>query len=98
GGAVGGGEVVLELRAGGRVAVREVEAADADASDRRLEVPAVHVLRVARQSPHRLRQLTAPRHDGDPVPALLSVPDRVVAGGPYRFGRKPFLRRLELLQ
>ena len=69
-------QLVVELRAGRRVAVRQVQAADQHAADVGFDVAAVHVLRIAGQAAARLHGLSAAAQDGDAVPALLAVPDR----------------------
>src|SRR5262249_46493260 len=61
-------ELVVELGAGGGVAVRQVEAADPHPADGALDVPALRVLRVPRQPPRRLDGGGAPGKDGDAVP------------------------------
>ena len=77
-------QLVVELGPGARIAVGQVEAADQDAADRGLEVAAVRVVRIAGQAAPRLVDL-ALGQDRDAVPALLPVPDRVVAGSRIAF-------------
>ena len=91
-------QLVVELRPGPRIAVGQVEAADQDAVDRRLDVAALRVVGIAGQAAPRLVDLADAAEDRDAVPALLAVPDRVVAQvADRRFG-KLLLRRLQFLQ
>jgi hypothetical protein len=105
------GKLVVELRAGLRVAVRQVDASDEDAIDRRFDVAALRVVGVARQRHAGQNRLAAAREDGDSVPGLLPPPYRVIArladgiGGKFRVGGFELLqagdvgpRRLEPLQ
>ena len=91
-------QLVVELRARGGVAVGEVQAADGDAADVGLDVAAVGVVRIAGQAAPGLLRLLAPGEDGDAVPALLAVPDGLVAGLADRVDRELLVRRLQLLQ
>ena len=91
-------QLVVELRAGRRVAVRQVEAADQHPVHRRLDVAAVGVVGIAGEAAAGLVRLGAARQDGDAVPALLALPDRAIAGGPDRRFRELLGRRLQLLQ
>src|ERR1700751_2542242 len=61
------------------IAVRQVQAADKQAVDRGLDVSAVRVVLVARESAARLDQRLAARKNRDSVPAPLALPDRLVA-------------------
>ena len=55
----------------------------------RLDVLAVRVIRIAREAAGAFdRLLASRRQNGDAVPALLAVPNRAVAGIPYRFGEE----------
>ena len=91
-------QLVVELRAGRRIAVRQVEATDEHAVDRRFDISAVHVGRVARQAPPGFLRLLPARQDRDTVPALLTMPDRAVAGVAKRALGEFILRRLEFLK
>jgi hypothetical protein len=72
-------ELVVELGAGPRIAVGQVEAADDDPADRGLEIAAVAVVGIAGQTAAGLVNLPDAAEDGDAVPALLAVPARRVA-------------------
>ncbi len=85
------------LSPAGRFALPRVEP-DPDAVDRTFEVPAVRVVRVAGQPASGLNWFAGPRQDGDAVPCLLPVPDRVVPRLLDRVGGELLLRRLEFLQ
>ena len=91
-------QLVVEFRAGRRIAVGQIEAADQHAVHRRLDIAAVRVIRIARQAAPGLDRVGTSREDGDAVPALLAVPDRAVAGAPDRGLRELLVRRLQLLQ
>src|SRR5215218_5888209 len=91
-------ELVVELRPGCRIAVRQIEAADDDAGNCRLDIAALRVLGVARQPTPGLGRIGAPGEDCDAIPTLLAVPDRAVAGVTKGRRREPLLRRLQLLQ
>jgi hypothetical protein len=92
------GELVVELRAGLRIAVRSVDRGDEDAPDRRLDVAALEVGRVAWQFGAHEHRVDIPREDRDPVPGRLAAPYGAVAGGFDRSARKISLGDLQLLQ
>ena len=91
-------QLVIEFRARRRIAVRQIEASDDQAADRRFDVAAVRVVGIARQAAAGLHRLGAAGEDRHAVPALLPVPDRAIAGGAERGGRKFLIGRLQLLQ
>src|SRR5690554_4140829 len=91
-------QLVLELRPWCRVAVRQIEAADEDALNGRLNVSAVQVKRVTRQPASRFHGSGITGQDRNTIPALLTVPDGAVAGALDRSDRKAFVRRFQLLQ
>ena len=72
-------QLEAEFLAFHRIAVRHIEAADQEAVDRSLDVAAVQVVLVAGESAARFDQRLAARENGDPVPAFLPMPDRLVA-------------------
>ena len=72
-------ELVVELGTGPRVTVRQVQPTDDDAVHRCLNVAALRRVGIVRQSAPRLVNLSDPAENGDAVPALLAVPDRLVA-------------------
>src|ERR1700685_945546 len=61
-------QLVIELRPGRGIAVGQVEASYAHAIDRRLDVTAVQVLRIARQRATTLDRIRAAREDCDTIP------------------------------
>ena len=91
-------QLVVEFRAGRRVAVRKVEAGHRHAVDVGFEISAVQVLRIAGQAAARLHGHHAAPQDGDAVPALLAVPNRAIARIGERSLRKSLLRGLQLLK
>jgi hypothetical protein len=91
-------ELVVELRPGRRIAVRQIEAADDDAGNRRLDIAALRVLEVARQPTPGFGRIGPAREDCDAIPTLLPVPDRAVASVTRRGGREPLLWDLQFLQ
>ena len=68
------------------------------AVDRRLDVAAMGVGRIARQPPANFHRLGVPRQDRDAVPTLLTMPDRTVAGGSDGGIGKSLVGRLQLLK
>ena len=91
-------QLVVELRARCGIAVGQIEAGDVDAVDLRLDVAAVGIVRIAGKRAADLGRLRIAGQDRDPVPALLTAPDRSVPGVPDRAVGKALLRRLQLLQ
>jgi hypothetical protein len=91
-------QFVIELWAGRRIAVGQIQATDQHAVHRGLDVAAVHVFRIAGQRAPDLRRLLISSKDGDTVVALLAVPDHSISRLPYRTFRKFLLWRLEFLQ
>ena len=91
-------QLVIELRAGGRISVRQIQATNQHPIDRRLDVAAVRVIRIAGQAATRFRRRPAARKYGNAVPALLAVPDRAVAGFPNCRLGEFVVRGLQLLQ
>src|SRR5215212_9959782 len=87
-------EFVVELRPGRRIAVRQIEAADDDAGNCRLDIAALRVLKLARQPTPGLGWIGAAGEDCDAIPTLLAVPDRAVAGVTKGRSREKLLRRL----
>ena len=91
-------QLVIELGTGRRVAVRQIEAADNDPVDRRFDVAAVRIVRIAGQAAAGFHRLGAACEDRDAVPALLPVPDRAIARGADRGRGKFLIGRLQFLQ
>src|SRR6516164_11393182 len=91
------GQLVIELRTWLRVAVGRVKRGHDNPIHRRLDVPALLVLRVARQIAQGLDGLPS-RQDRHTVPGLLTSPDRLVSSFPDFGDRKFSVSRLEFLQ
>src|SRR5690606_7335060 len=91
-------ELVVELRPGLRIAVRQIQRRDDEPLRPRLDVAAVRVVRIARDASPALDGLLALREDRDAVPRALAVPDRAVAEGLDRLDRKRLVRRFQLLE
>src|SRR5579875_2920579 len=78
------GELVVELRAGLRIAVGKIQTADQNAVHGGFDITAVRVLFIAGQTAtahNRLRVLGEDRHA---VPRCLSVPHGAIARASYR--------------
>ena len=91
-------ELVIEVEAGAWIAIGQIKLAVDDAVDRSLYVAALRWAGIIRQLVPRLVDLADPAEDGNAVPALLAVPDRVVAETTDRGGLKLLLRCFQLLQ
>src|SRR3989454_11342207 len=91
-------QLVIELRPGLRIAVRQIRAADDDPLPRRLKITALLVLRTARQLALAHARVRALREDRPPFPRLLPPPQRPISRIADRFDRQPRLGRLQLLQ
>jgi hypothetical protein len=76
----------------------QIQTRDQHAFDRRLDVAAVRILRIARQHATDLDRIRAAREDRHAVVALLTVPDHAVTGVANRALRKFFLRRFQFLK
>src|SRR5271166_6449047 len=90
-------QLVVELRARRRVAVRQIKAADQHAVDRRLDIAAICVVRITRKSSTCFDGIRAACEDGDAIPAFLAMPDRAVAGLEDGSVWKSLRRRLQFL-
>jgi hypothetical protein len=73
-------KLVFELGSRDRIPVGEIETSDQYPVDRRLDVSAMAVIRISRQSPAGEDWRSAPCEDSDTIPTLLTVPNRRVAG------------------
>src|SRR2546426_8026902 len=91
-------QLVIELRPGLRIAVRQIQAADDDPLHRRLQIAALLVLRIARQLAPAHDRVRALREDRHPVPRLLPPPQRPISRIADRLDRQARLGRLQLLQ
>ena len=80
-------ELVIELGAGLRVAVGEIDAADEDAVDCRLDIARLLIVDVSRQL-HSRDDRFGPSQDCHAIPCLLSAPYRTIAGLRQRLGRE----------
>lgn len=96
--AVEPGQLVIELGTGLRIAVRQVEAADQHPIDCGLDVSALFVGEVARQTSAGQDGRTAAAQDRHAVPAVLAAPDGMVTRLADRSLRKLLIARLQLLK
>src|SRR5882672_1034044 len=92
------GELVVELRARLRVAIRKVETGDADTANARLQETAMRVVRITGQPAPDFDRRAAPRQDRDSIEGRLTMPHRFVAGCAQRQRREALAGRFELLQ
>ena len=90
--------LVIELGAGARVAVGQVEASNDYAVDRRFQIPALCRVGIARESTAGLDRPADTAKDRNTVPALLTVPDRFIAKCGDGSSGKTLVGRLQLLQ
>ena len=72
------GQLVIELRAGLRIAIGKIQASHYQTGNRRLDVAAMRIVGIARQPTPYLDWVGAAREDRDAVPRGLAVPDRAV--------------------
>jgi hypothetical protein len=91
-------QLVIEFRAGSRIAVGQIEASDKEATDRRFNIAAVGIVPIAGQTAAGLDRRGAPREDRDAVPAFLPMPDRVIAGRVEHRRREFLVGRFQFLQ
>src|SRR5690606_29403246 len=91
-------ELVVELRAGLRIAIGQVEAPHDDAMHRSFQVTALLVLRIARQSAPAFHRHRVAGEQRDAIPGTLPVPDRAIAGRFDIRDRERLVHRLEFLQ
>ncbi len=91
-------ELVIIFGARPRVAIGQIETGDEDAADRRLDIAALFVARIAGKAAARFVEFADAAEHRDAVPAALAVPDDVVARVADRGFRKFLLRRLEFLE
>ena len=91
-------QLVVELWTGGGISVRKIEATNEDAIYRRLDIAAVAILRVPRESPSSLDRVSIPCQYRNAVSALLTIPDTTIACFTNGAFRKFLVRRLEFLQ
>src|SRR5690606_10823317 len=92
------GQLVVELRAGLRIAVRQIEARNHETIDRRFDVAALLVGGVSGQLAAQLHRGVLPSQDRPAVPGALALPDRFVAGRSQLVDREGRVLRLELLE
>src|SRR5690606_23401256 len=91
-------QLVIELRPRRRVPIGQVEASNQHLADRRLDIAAVAVVGITRQLAPCYLRLLAPSQNGDPIPALLPLPNRPITRLLDGSLGKLLLRRLEFLQ
>ncbi len=92
------GQLVVEFRAGLRIAVGQIDRGDEDAADGRFDVAALPVARIARQLHAGQDRLGIARQDGDTVPGALAAMHGEVAGALDRGRGKRLVRGLQFLQ
>lgn len=91
-------QLIVEFRPRTRISLGKIETCDQHAIDRRLDIAALHILRIVGQPPPCLANLAGPTQQRDPVLSALPMPDGRVAGiADRRFG-KDILRAFKLLQ
>ncbi len=91
-------QFVIELRAGRRIAVRQIQACEQHIVERGFDVAAVHVVGITGQHATHFDRSGAFREDGHAIPALLPVPDHLVPGIADCVDGKFFVRCFQLLQ
>lgn len=91
-------QLVVELRAGRRIAVRQIEAADQDSVYGGLDLAAMPVVSATRQSAAREEGHLAFGEDRNAVPAFLAMQYDAVTGALQVGARKTVVRRLQFLQ
>src|SRR2546421_12843597 len=89
-------QLVIELRTGLRVAVRQIEAGDDNAVHRSFDITALVVGGIAGQPAANLHRLAALGEDRHAVPGALTVPDGAVSGAPDFSGGEAAVERFEL--
>lgn len=92
------GELILEFGPRPRVTIGKIETAYKDAVDRRFDIAALRRIRIAGQAARGFVNFADAAQDSDAVPALLAMPDRLVAQTPDSALREFFLRRLQFLE
>ena len=91
-------QLAIELRTRPGIAVGQVEATDQHAIDGRFEVAAVAVVGIAGEPAPSFLGNAIAGQNGNPVPALLPVPDGAVAGLLQRRRREALVGALEFLE
>ena len=71
-------EFVIEFRAGLRIAVGQIQAADNYAANARFDIAAVRIVRIARQSAADFDRIRTFCQDRDSIPRGLAMPDSTV--------------------
>ncbi len=92
------GDLIIELGARHRIAVGQVDRSDPHAADIRLQITAMAGIGIVGKAALGLRYLHPLGQDGDAVPALLPMPDRIVAERPDLQLGEALVRGLEFLQ
>src|SRR5690606_20860734 len=91
-------KLVVEFWSRCRVSIRQVEATYDQSIDAGFNITAMHVIGITGQYPPNLHRLFSPRQYCYPVPALLTMPDSVVASFGDGLQWKFLLRCFQLLQ
>ena len=92
------GQFVVELGTGLQVAIRQIQASHNHSGDRRLEIPALVIRKVARQLALKLHRWRALRQNCHPVPGALPLPQAVVARLQQWLFGETGVQSLQLLQ
>jgi hypothetical protein len=92
------GQLVVEFRPRLGVAVGQVQAPNQYAVHGGFQIATLLSVRITGQAPSTLQRLRIARQNGDAVPRRLAMPDRPVAHGLERTGRKILVGSLELLK
>jgi hypothetical protein len=71
-------QFILELRAGRWIAIGQIQAVDQDAIHHSFDIAAMGVIRIAGETTPYFLRLAAAREDGNPIPTLLTMPNRAV--------------------
>src|SRR5690348_8209291 len=92
------GQLVIELRTGLRIAVREIDRSDQDSIYGRLDVACLAIIRIARQACAGQHRIAVSREDRHSVPGTLALPDSTIAEGSKGLRGKCVLLGLEFLE
>ena len=72
-------QLIIELGTGGRISIRKIQTADPEVVGGGFDVTALEVVWLTWQTSPSFNRIDAAGQDGDSVPALLPMPNRVVA-------------------
>src|SRR5579872_2236037 len=91
-------QLVIELWTRRGIAIRKIKACDEHAVDLPFEIPAMQIVRVARQFVANLDRIGAAREDRDTIEALLAAPDNTISCLANRSFGKLVVQNLQFLQ